>query len=139
MFSPVNYPICSSYVYQHERYSIFTQQTMEWNGDLSLFSTIITPGRPTKHCWTSSITHGCEYRTRTKYSDPNQPGRAHVYHSSIFHPAFTYQLAVLCPDTATPFNPRSISKFSSSLCPPTPRVRPILLPDDLPVCLPTPD
>jgi len=139
MFSPVNYPIYSSYVYQHEQYAIFTQQTMEWNRDLSLFSTIITPGQPTKHCWTSGITHGCEYRIQTEYSDPNQPGRAHIYHSSIFHPTFAYQLAILCPDTTTSFNPRGVSEFSSSLCPPTPRVGPIPLPDGLPVCPPTPN
>ena len=139
MFSPVNYPIYSSYVYQHEQYAIFTQQTMEWNGDLSLFSTIVTPGQPTKHCWTSGITYGCEYRIRTEYSDPNQPGRAHVYHSSIFHPAFAYQLAVLCPDTTASFDPRGVSEFSSSLCPPTPIIGPIPLPDGLPVCPPSPD
>jgi len=139
MFSLVNYPIYSSYVYQHAQYTIFTQQTMEWNGDLSLFSMIITPGRPTKHCWTSGITHGCEYRIRTKYSDPNQPERAHIYHSSIFHPSFAYQLAILCPDTATPFDPHNLSEFSSSLCPPMPRVGPLSLPDDLPPCLPSPN
>jgi len=90
-----------------------------------------------EHCWTSGSTHGCEYRIRTEYSTPDQPGRAHVYHSSIFLPAFAYQLAVLCPDVTAPFDPHNVSEFSSSLCPPTPRVGPCPLPKTTPSSSPT--
>src|SRR5260221_2725425 len=132
MSSPVNYPIYPSYVCQHEQYTIFTQQATAWNGDLSLFSTVISPGRPTKHCWTSGTTHGCEYRIQTEYSTPSEPGRGNIYPSSIFIPAFSYQLSILCPDATAPFIPNNISEFDSSLYPPTPRVGPCPLPENVP-------
>jgi hypothetical protein len=129
----VNYPIYTSYVYQHEHYTIFTHQRTEWNGDLSLFSTIISPGRPTKHCWTSGTTHGCEYRIRSEYSTPSEPGRGHVYTSSIFLPTFAYQLALHCPDTTAPFVSGNLTEYPDPSCPPAPSVEPT----PLPICEPT--
>jgi len=46
---PPNY---QSYVYQQEESTIYTCKHIDWDGGISLFSTIITPGYATCHSWT---------------------------------------------------------------------------------------
>ena len=39
-----------SYVYQQEQSTIYTHECIDWDGSVSLFLTIITPGHATCHC-----------------------------------------------------------------------------------------
>ena len=43
-------PHYQSYVHQREQSTIYTCEHIDWDGGVSLFSTIVTPGHTTRHC-----------------------------------------------------------------------------------------
>ena len=59
-------PHYQSYVYQQEQSTIYTCERIDWDGGVSLFSTIVTPGHTMWHCWTCGERHNNGYLVTTK-------------------------------------------------------------------------
>jgi len=80
MSSNLTIPHYQSYVYQREQCTIYTQERIDWNGNISLFSTIITPGHATRHNWTTGQQHGDGYIVTCEDTADNRPGQIYPLH-----------------------------------------------------------
>ena len=100
-------PHYQSYVYQREQSTIYTRERIDWDGGVSLFSTIVTPGHTTRHCWTCGEQYKHGYLVTTEDTNDGQPGR--ITHSTQFlpQPGFT----VL--DTTSPDSPTNVASTPS--------------------------
>jgi len=76
-------PIYTSYAYQYNGATIFTQQSIDKHSSISLFSTIVHPGRPNKHCWTTGHLEGSQYVFRSESIDVGNSKRTEVFTTSL--------------------------------------------------------
>ena len=96
MSSNLTIPHYQSYVYQREQCTIYTHERIDWNGNISLFSTIVTPGHATRHSWTTGQQHGDGYIVTCEDTSDNYPGRITRSTSYLPQPSFSVI------DTTTP-------------------------------------
>jgi len=89
MSSNLATPHYQSYVYQQEQCTIYTRERIDWNGNISLFSTIVTPGHATRHSWTTGYQHGDGYIVTCKDTSDNYPGRITRSTSYLPQPSFS--------------------------------------------------
>ena len=82
-------PHYQSYVYRREQSTIYTRERIDWDGGISLFSTIITPGHATRHCWTKGEQLGDGYTVTCENTRDDQPGRITRSTSYLHQPDFT--------------------------------------------------
>src|SRR4029077_17186929 len=82
-------PHYQSYVYRREQSTIYTRERIDWDGGISLFSTIITPGHPTRHCWTKGEQFGDGYTVTCENTRDDQLGRITRSTSYLPQPDFT--------------------------------------------------
>jgi len=100
MSSNLTIPHYQSYVYQQEQCTIYTCERIDWNGDISLFSTIITPGHATCHSWTTGQQHGDRYIVTCEDTSDNYPGRITRSTSYLPQPSFSV-IDTTTPSTTT--------------------------------------
>ena len=100
-------PHYQSYVYQREQSTIYTRECIDWDGGVSLFSTIVTPGHTTHHCWTRGERYEHGYLVTTEDTNDRQPGRITCSTQFLPQPSFT----VL--DAATPSSPTHVASTPS--------------------------
>ena len=50
MSNNLTLPHYQSYVYQQEQSTVYTRERIDWDGGISLFLTLVTPGHATRHC-----------------------------------------------------------------------------------------
>jgi len=89
MSSNLTIPHYQSYVYQQEQCTIYTHERIDWNGDISLFLTIVTPGHATHHSWTTGQQHGDGYIVTCKDTSDSYPGRITCSTSYLPQPSFS--------------------------------------------------
>jgi len=100
MSSNLTIPHYQSYVYQREQSTIYTRERIDWNGDISLFSTIVTPGHATRHSWTTGQQHGDGYIVTCEDTSDNYPGRITCSTSYLPQPSFSV-IDTTTPSTTT--------------------------------------
>ena len=93
-------PHYQSYVYQQEQSTIYTRERIDWDGGVSLFLTIVTPGHTTCHCWTCGERHEDGYLVTTKDANDCYPGRITRSTQYLSQPSFTV-LDVTPPSSPT--------------------------------------
>ena len=103
MSSNLTIPHYQSYVYQREQSTIYTRERIDWNGDISLFSTIVTPGHATRHSWTTGQQYGDGYIVTCEDTSDNQPGRITRSTSYLPQPSFSV-VNTTTPSTTTTNN-----------------------------------
>ena len=100
MSSNLTIPHYQSYVYQQEQCTIYTHERIDWNGNISLFLTIVTPGHATHHSWTTGQQHGDGYIVTCEDTSDNYPGRITRSTSYLPQPSFSV-IDTTTPDTTT--------------------------------------
>jgi len=100
MSSNLTIPHYQSYVYQWEQYTIYTCECIDWNGNISLFSMIVTPGHATRHSWTWGEQHGDGYIVTCKDTSDHYPGQITHTTSYLPQPSFSV-LDATSSNTAT--------------------------------------
>ena len=100
-------PHYQSYVYQQEQSTIYTCEHIDWDGGVSLFLTIVTPGHTTHHCWTCGEPYKHGYLVTTKDTNDHQVGRITQSTQFLPQPSFT----VL--DTTPPSSPSPVTSTPS--------------------------
>ena len=100
MSNNLTIPHYQSYVYQQEQCTIYTHERIDWNGDISLFSMIVTPGHATCHSWTTGQQHGDGYIVTCKDTSDNFPGRITRSMSYLPQPSFSV-IDTTTPSTTT--------------------------------------
>ena len=100
-------PHYQSYVYQQEQSTIYTREHIDWDGRVSLFSTIVTLGHTTCHCWTHGERHKHGYLVTTEDTNDSQPGRITRSTQFLPQPSFT----VL--DATSPSSPSHVTSTPS--------------------------
>jgi len=100
MSSNLTIPHYQSYVYQREQCTIYTREHIDWNGDISLFLTIVTPGHATCHSWTTGQQHGNGYIVTCEDTSDNYPGQITRSTSYLPQPTFSV-IDTTAPGTTT--------------------------------------
>jgi len=100
MSSNLTIPHYQSYVYQQDQCTIYTHERIDWNGDISLFLTIVTPGHATHHSWTTGQQHGTGYVVTCEDTSDNYPGWITCSTSYLPQPSFSV-IDTTTPSTAT--------------------------------------
>jgi len=108
MSSNLTIPHYQSYVYQREQCTIYTHECIDWNGDISLFLTIVTPGHATCHSWTTGTQCGDGYIVTCEDTSDNYPGQVTYSTSYLPQPSFSVI------NTTTPIS--SANAPSTPLC-----------------------
>jgi len=115
MSNNLTVPHYQSYVYQQDQCTIYTRERIDWNGDISLFLTIVTPGHATRHSWTTGQQHGDGYIVTCEDTSDNYPGR--ITHSTSYLPQPSFSVIDTTSPSTTTDIPRTPSCYGAYYIP----------------------